>query len=213
MSDPSPPAANGPLREQLRADPSRFGEVAAQARGRLVRIVALRIDRQLRGRLDAEDVVQDTLAEATRRLPEWLGASDAMPMALWLRFLALQRLAQLHRHHLGAAMRAAGRESSLDAPAGGDASAVTLAEAIAESGVLTASGVASKAELAQRLHSALQELKAEDREVLLLRHFEQLTNGEVAALLDLSAPGASLRYLRAAKRLREVLGSFTAATR
>jgi len=212
MNDPSPPAGD-PARAQLRADASRFGELAERARSRLVRIVALRIDRQLRGRLDAEDVVQDALAEATRRLSEWLGDDDAMPMALWLRFLALQRLAQLHRHHLGAAMRAAGRESSLDQPAGGDDSAVLLADALAESGVLTASGVASQAELAQRLHAALAELKREDREVLLLRHFEQLTNGEVAALLGLSAPGASLRYLRAAKRLREVLGSFTAATR
>ena len=201
-----------PVRAQLRADPARFGEVVEQARARLLRTVELRIDRRLRGRLDAEDGVQDTLAEATRRLPEWL-AGEGLPLSLWLRLLALQRLTQLRRHHLDAALRAAGRESSLDEPTAGDDSSRTLAEALAESGVLTASGVASNAELSQRLHAALAQLKPEDREVLLLRHFEQLSNGEVAALLHLSAPGASLRYLRAGKRLREVLGSFSAATR
>ncbi|MBL8840340.1 MAG: sigma-70 family RNA polymerase sigma factor [Planctomycetes bacterium] len=208
MSEPD----DDELRARLRADPARFGEVAGRARARLLRIVELRIDRRLRGRLDAEDVVQDTLVEATRRLPEWTSGAG-LPLALWLRLLALQRLAQLRRHHLEAALRAAGRESSLDEPLEGDDSALTLADALAESGVLTASGVASKAELSQRLHAALAQLKPEDREVLLLRHFEQLSNHEVAALLELSAPGASLRYLRAGKRLRELLGSFSAATR
>lgn len=186
------------LRERVRAEPACFGEFVAQRRERLRRMVELRMDRRLRGRIDASDVVQEACVEAIERLPEWL-AGEAMPLHLWLRFLTAQKLLQLHRHHLGAAMRDPTRE---------DASAALLAEAIVESGVLSPSGVASREEAAAKLHGALATMKAEDREVLLLRHFEQLGNAEVAALLHLSAPGASLRYMRAARRLRELLAEF-----
>ncbi len=190
------------LRAQLRIDPSRFGEFVAQRRARLRRMVELRMDPRLRGRVDASDVVQEACVEAIERLPQWLDG-EAMPLHLWLRFIAGQKLLQLHRHHLGTAMRDLARE---------DASAATLANAIAESGVLSPSGVASRDEVAARLHVALDSMKAEDREVLLLRHFEQLSNADVARLLHLSPPGASLRYLRAANRLRDILAEFSGAS-
>lgn len=199
-----------PTQAQLRDDPALFGAFVDGGRERLLRMVALRLDPRLRGRLDPADVVQDACAEAVARLPEWLAATDdPMPLHLWLRFITGQKLAELHRRHLGAARRDAGREVSLDAAPMPDASAATLASTIAESGVLSPSGVAVRAEVAEQLRAALEEMKPEDREVLVLRHFEQLRNGDVARLLGLSVAGASLRYLRAAKRLRELLAGFT----
>jgi RNA polymerase sigma-70 factor (ECF subfamily) len=195
------------LREQIRDDPARFGEFVQGCRDRLLKMVEIRMDPRLRGRLDASDVVQDACAEAVQRLPDWLDGEE-MPLHLWLRFLTGQKLLQLHRHHLGAEMRDPGREISLER-AMPDASAVTLASAIADSGVLTPSGVALQAERAERLRAALESMKSEDREVLVLRHFEQLSNGDVARVLGLSQPGASLRYLRAAKRLREILAELS----
>ena len=200
-----------PLREQIRADPERFGEFVQGWRERLVRMVAIRMDPRLRGRLDASDVVQETCAEAVKRLPEWLDGEE-IPLHLWLRFLAGQKLIQLHRRHLGTAMRDPGREVSLERGSAPDASAATLASAIAESGVLTPSGVAVRAERLERLQAALESMKPEDREVLVLRHFEQMSNGDVARILGLSAPGASLRYLRAAKRLREILAEISGSS-
>ena len=191
-------------REQIRRDPSRFGEFVEQHRERLRAMVRLRLDPRLSGRLDASDVVQDACAEAVKRLPEWLDGED-MPLHLWLRFLAGQRLMQLHRQHLDAAMRDAGREVSLERGGAPDASAATLASAIADSGALSPSGVAVQAERVERLRAALESMKADDREVLVLRHFEQLSNGDVAQILGLSEPGASLRYMRAARRLREIV--------
>lgn len=191
-------------RELLRGDPARLGEFVEQHRERLRAMVRLRLDPRLSGRLDASDVVQDACAEAVKRLPEWLDGEE-MPLHLWLRLLTGQRLIQLHREHLGAAMRDAGREVSLERGHAPDASAATLASAIADSGALSPSGVAMQAERVERLRGALELMKPEDREVLVLRHFEQLSNGDVAQILGLSAPGASLRYMRAARRFREIV--------
>jgi RNA polymerase sigma-70 factor (ECF subfamily) len=199
-------------RATLREDPRRFGEFVARWREALRRMVELRMDPRLKGRLDASDVVQEACAEAIERLPQWI-AEPELSLHLWLRFITAQKLLQLHRRHLDTDMRDAAREVPLDhgvADAGTlEVSAVALASAIVESGVLTPAGAAQQSELNVRLHAALTSMKADDREVLVLRHFEQLSNAEVAQLLGLSQPGASLRYLRAAKRLRELLGDFS----
>lgn len=195
------------LRESIRADPARFGEFVAGCRERLRRMVDLRMDPRLHGRLDASDVVQDACAEAVERLGDWLDGEE-MPLHLWLRFITGQKLVQLHRHHLGAAMRDAGRDVALYGGAP-EASGVALASAIAESGVLSPSGVAAQAEVADRLRAALETMKPEDREVLVLRHFEQLSNGDVARLLGLSASSASLRYIRAAERLHAIVAEIS----
>jgi len=192
-----------PLRQRLRAEPARFGEVVAAERDRLRRMVALRLDPRLRGQFDASDVVQDACAEAVTRLPDWLDGEE-MPLHLWLRFLTGQKLLQLHRHHLGMEMRTAQREVPLFGGAP-DASGVSIASAIADSGAPSPSSAAMGAEAVERLRAALDAMKREDREVLVMRHFEHLSNGDVARLLGLTSGGASLRYLRAAERLREVL--------
>lgn len=196
------------LRERLRAEPARLGEIVAAQRDRLRAMVALRLDPRLRGRLDASDVVQDACAEAVTRLPEWLDGEE-MPFHLWLRFITGQKLVQLHRHHLGTEMRDAQREVPLY---GGvpDASGVSVASAIADSGAASPSTAAVGAETLEQLRAALDAMRREDREVLVMRHFEHLTNGDVARLLGLTSGGASLRYLRAAERLRTLLDGIDA---
>jgi RNA polymerase sigma-70 factor (ECF subfamily) len=198
------------MEAEIRRDPDRFGVFVEQRREALRRMVELRMDPALRARLDASDVVQEACAEAVARLTTWL-SDPSMPLHLWLRFITGQKLVQLQRHHLGTDKRSALRDVPLTFGGAPEASAVALANVIAESGVLSPSGVAMREEKFERLHAALASMKAEDREVLVLRHFEQLSNADVAHVLGLSQPGASLRYVRAAKRLREILGELSAS--
>lgn len=130
-----------------------------------------------------------------------------MPFFLWVRFIAAQSLQQIHRRHLGTAARDAGRDVGLHAPGRGlpDASSLLLASALVASGI-SPSGTVAADEQRELLSEALESLSPEDREVLFLRHFEQLSNKEIAGLLGLSAPGASLRHLRALGRLQAALG-------
>ncbi len=190
-------------RERVRREPALFGEFVATFRARLLRMVDFRMDERLRQRLDASDVVQEACAEAVERLPEWI-AAEQMPLHLWLRLLAVQKLRQLRRFHVDTKRRDAGREVPLEEEATASTSE-RLVDAIVESGVLSPSGVAVRAEARARLHAALDTMKPEDREVLALRHFEQLDNVDVAQILRITESGASQRYLRAARRLREIL--------
>lgn len=188
-------------------DASRLGALLEEFRPRLRRMVELRMDPRLRARLDASDVLQEAFTEVARRLPEYR-REPKLPFFVWVRFLTGQRLLRLHRDHLRTERRDAGREVR-QAPGGApEASAATLASAIAASGVLSPSQDAAHGEQLERLRQALEELGAADREVLVLRHFEHLSNREVADVLELSEPGASLRYTRAAERFREVLRRF-----
>jgi RNA polymerase sigma-70 factor (ECF subfamily) len=189
------------LRRLRAAEPQALGELFARHRDRLRAMVALRLDRRLRGRLDPSDVLQEAFLEATARAAEW-AASNLEPY-LWLRLLTFQRLLILHRHHLEVQARAAGRQVSLEA-ASGEVTAEGLAELLADSGS-TPSRIAARHEAHARLHQALASLEPLDREVLALRHFEQLSNAEAAQVLGIQAGAASQRYYRALKRLKDVL--------
>lgn len=166
------------------------GEQLAEYRERLVRFVRGRLDRRLRGRVDASDVVQEACAEATRRFPEF---DHSVPIYVWLRFLTAQRLALTYRQHLGTHQRDAGREVGAE----------LLADHFAASQT-SPSGAAMKAEQRERLRSALEAMASADREVLALRHFEQMSNQEAAAVLGLSLSAASHRYARALLRMKTV---------
>ncbi len=168
-------------------------------------MVCWRLDPRLNGRLDPSDVLQEVYLDAARRLPDYLD-QPALPVALWLRLLTGRRLIELHRQHLGALMRSAGQEVSLDQPGWAWANASSLASQLI--GHLTSpSQAAARAETAARLTRALEEMDAVDREVLVLRHFDELTNNEVAELLGLQKAAASNRYVRALKRLKEILAT------
>jgi RNA polymerase sigma-70 factor (ECF subfamily) len=168
-------------------------------------MLALRLDHRLQGRVDPSDILQDTFLEATQRLPEYVRQPD-MPFYLWLRFLAGQRLLIAHRRHLAARQRDAGREVSIYRGAMPQASSAALAARLLgrES---RPSEIAVRAEIKLRLQDALNQMDPLDREVLALRHFEQLSNAETARVLEVQEAAASKRYIRALKKLKTILAA------
>jgi RNA polymerase sigma-70 factor (ECF subfamily) len=169
----------------------------------LRKAVGVRLDPALARRVDASDIVQDVLIEANQRLAEYLNKPD-MPFALWLRHLAQDRIIDAHRRHRLAQRRSLDREQPIARPAWADESGASLVAQLIDS-ERTPASEALQAELARKLTSAIHELGADDQEVILLRHHEQLSNQEVAMLLGLTEAAASMRYLRALRRLRNVL--------
>lgn len=168
----------------------------------LRRMVDLRMDRMVRGRLDASDIVQEVLVEANRRLAAYL-QDPAMPFHLWLRKMARDRLIDAHRRHRRAARRSVDREQSVGGVA--DPSSEADLAALLRDPELTPAAAATWHELQKRFYAAIEELDEADREVVLMRHFEHLSNSDVAAALGLTEPAAGMRYLRAMRRLREKL--------
>jgi RNA polymerase sigma-70 factor (ECF subfamily) len=178
-------------------------ELFARNRDRLRRMVRLRLDRRLQGRVDPSDVLQDAQIDVLRRAGEY-AANPVMPPYLWLRFLTGQRLMALHRHHIGARMRDANQEISLHRGALPEATSASLAALLL--GRLTSpTRAAQRAEMQIRLQEALNSMDPIDREVLTLRHFEELSNSETAQVLGIGKPAACNRYVRALKRLKEIL--------
>jgi RNA polymerase sigma-70 factor (subfamily 1) len=160
----------------------------------LLRFIELRLDPRLRVRLDPADVVQDAQMEAVRRLPRYL-QQQPLPFRLWLRQLAHDRLLNPRRDHIGTARRSVTREVSLP-----DDSAAEFGGQLLAAGCNPSQRL-SRQELAQRVREAMDRLSKSDREVLLLRHFEGLSNAEVAALLSLTPGAVSKRYGRSVLRL------------
>jgi RNA polymerase sigma-70 factor (ECF subfamily) len=172
-------------------------------RGRLEQMVRLRLDRRLQGRLDPADVLQEAYLDVARRFPEY-AAGPPLPFFLWLRLLTGQRLVDLHRHHLGAKMRNAGLEVSLHGGPLPRASSASLAELLLGR-LTTASRAAIRAETQLRVQEALNALDPIDREVLVLRHFEMLSNEEAARVLGLKPAATSHRHIRALRRLKAIM--------
>src|SRR5262245_24670770 len=193
------------LAHRLRDDPAAAGELFTACRDRLKRMVRLRLDRRLQGRLDASDVLQEAFLDVQKKASDFAAKPD-MPAYLWLRLITTERLLILHRHHLGTQMRDAAQEVSL-CP-GGPPAASTHSLANLLLGRLTSpSHAAIRTERQLRLQEALNGMDPLDREVLALRHFEELGNSEVAAVLGLTKTAASNRYVRALKRLKEALSA------
>jgi RNA polymerase sigma-70 factor (ECF subfamily) len=186
-----------------RGDDAARNALLERHREALRRMIGLRIDPVLRRRVDASDVVQEVLVDAHRRLTEYL-ASAGMPFQLWLRHLARDRLIDAHRRHRTAARRSIDREQPLESPRFGDESALDLA-ALARDRELTPAAAATHRELELRFYAAIESLDETDREIVLMRHFEHLSNQEAAQALGLSEPAAGMRYLRAMRRLRTLL--------
>jgi RNA polymerase sigma-70 factor (ECF subfamily) len=190
--------------ERLRAgDRTALPEVFAACRDRLLRMVDLRLDPRLRPRLDPADVVQDAYLDVSGRLDAYL-ADPKLPPFLWLRLIVAERMATLHRHHIGTKMRDAGREVSLYHGALPQASTAALASMLL--GRLTSpTQAAQRAEKLLRVQEALNGLEPTDREILALRHFEQLNRAEAAQALGITEEAGAKRYIRALKRIKDVL--------
>lgn len=165
-------------------------------------MIDLRMDKVLKRRVDASDIVQEVMIEANRRLRDYL-AEPVMPFHLWLRQMAKDRLIDAHRRHRQTARRSMDREQPL-VTAANSASAVDLLGQIKDN-EMTPAAAATWRELQRRFAEACGQLEAQDQEIVLLRHFEHFTNSEAAEALSLTPQAASMRYLRAMRRLREFM--------
>ncbi len=202
-------ARHEPTVEELLAraaagDRGAAGQVVMAFDERLRRVVRIRLDARVARRVDVDDVLQEMHVEALQRLPEFL-AQREVPLLIWLRFLAVQRCLILARRHLGAAARDVRRERPIAAQAS-DATSMALEHALAAS-LTTPSRAAVRNETRAGLRIAIQALEPLDREILCLRHFEELDNAESAAVLGIATAAASKRYVRALTRLRDVLAA------
>jgi RNA polymerase sigma-70 factor (ECF subfamily) len=182
-----------------------FADLFTRHRDRLKCMVRLRLDTRVRSRVDPSDVIQEAYLEASRRLEEFLRA-PSMPFFLWVRRVTGQKLMELHRFHLGIQKRAAGREVSLDRDVFPHTTSQALAAELLAKGP-SPSGATAQTELRARLEEALNQMHATDREIVALRHFEQLSNAEAAEVLGIGESAARKRYLRAMKRLKDILSA------
>jgi RNA polymerase sigma-70 factor (ECF subfamily) len=191
------------LRRAAGGDEVACLDLFSRYRDRLKRMVHLRLSRRLQGRVDDSDVLQEAYLDVSRRLAEY-AADPKLPFYLWLRHLTGLKLAEVHRRHLGTQLRDADWEVTLHRGGLPEADSASLAAQLL--GTLTSpSEAAVKAEQRLYVQEALNSMDPVDREVLALKHFEQLSTSEIAEVLGLSKAGAGSRYLRAIKRLRDIL--------
>lgn len=186
-------------------DPDAVNRLMERHRQAVRRLIHMRLDHALASRVDASDVVQDVLFEASRRMEDYI-ANPVMPFHLWLRQLARDRIIDMHRRHRAARRRSVDREQPISSLGNDDRSAADLAALLKDTEMTPAAATLRK-EMEERFLLALNDLSEDDRELIMMRHFEHLGNSEVAEALGLSAPAAGMRYLRAIRRLRQALGS------
>jgi len=191
------------LRRARAGDAEALNEIFARHRDRLRRMVEMRLDRRVQARIDASDVLHDAYVDVVKRLDEYL-REPHLPLFLWMRLVVGERLLMLHRQHLGRQMRDAGREVSLYRGALPEASSAALAAHLLGKHTSPTQAIV-RAERVLRLQEALNTLQPLDREILSLRHFEDLTNAEAAQALGIHEDAAAKRYVRAARRLKEIL--------
>ena len=202
---PQPNDTQELLAQARQGNDQALEQLLARHREPVRRMIDLRLDPAIIQRVDASDVVQDVLLEASRRFKDYLKA-PSMPFHLWLRHIAKDHLIDAHRKHHLAKKRGVNREQPLHRPQWAEQSSLDLASQLIDP-ELTPASAALRQELENRLHAAMDQLDEDDRELLLMRHFEQLGNQEVAAALELSEAAASMRYLRAVRRLRDILSA------
>jgi RNA polymerase sigma-70 factor (ECF subfamily) len=206
MSEQDDPHADQLHRAAAAGDAAAWGALLTEHHDRLCRMVDFRLDPRLRGRIDAGDVVQDAYLQATAHREDYVRMAG-ISIFLWLRGIVGNKLLELHRHHLGTLQRDAAREVDLHRrPVAPDATSVALMAQLSghATGPATA---AARDEVNARLQAALAAMDPIDREVLALRHFEQLTNAEAALVLAIQERAAAKRYLRALRRLKEMLAA------
>jgi len=204
------PSTDELVQRAARGEEGALAELFDGYRARLRRMVKLRMDRRLQGRVDPSDVLQDAYLDLSRKLEEYT-ARPAVPFFLWLRLVVGERLLRVHRQHLGAAMRDADREISINQGGMPQASSASLAAQLLGQ-FTSASRAVARAEMQQQLQDTLNEMDPVDREVIALRHFEELTNDEVATVLGLTKGAASKRYVRAMLRLKARIGEMPGLT-
>jgi RNA polymerase sigma-70 factor (ECF subfamily) len=192
------------LRARLALEPENvLTEEFMRYRNRLWRMVQFRLDPLVAARVDADDVLQDAWIAALRRVPHFI-ENESMSMFVWLRLIVGQTIVDLHRHHLGAEMRDAYREVALPLASLSRSTSMSIAARLLDQ-MASPSQLAIRQEIARQLESAIGGMDPIDREILALRHFEELTNSEVAESLEIGQKAASIRYVRAVRRLKTIL--------
>ncbi len=184
-------------------DGEAVGQLLDRHRASVRRLVELRLDRKVQRRVDVSDVVQEVMFEASGRLDRYL-QDPAMAFHLWIRQIAWDRIIDTYRRHRVSAKRNMDREQPMSVPMGGDQSSIQLIAQLRDP-AMTPATAATQAELSRNVEAAIDRLADQDREVILMRHFEHLSNQEIAEVLGLNPPAASMRYLRALRRLRQLL--------
>ena len=182
-------------------DESAVNLLLDRHRNSLEQLVRMRLDKKIQNRVGVSDVVQDVLIEANRRLPKYL-ESPVMPFHLWVRQIARDRIIDAHRRHRVSAKRTVDREQRMHVPRGHGQSSIHLASLLGDSKISPAEAMIQK-EMGRKVEDAIAMLVATDAEIIMMRHYEHLTNQEISTLLNLSEPAASMRYLRAIRRLKE----------
>ena len=191
------------LREIKAGDSNAINRLLERHREALRRMVDMRLDPKIRQRVDASDVVQDAMMEANRRMPTYL-ENPGMPFHLWIRQIATDRLIDQHRRHRVSKKRSVDLEQAPVVAANLDHSTIQFGPQLQDR-ELTPAAAAIRAEMQRRFERAIEEMDERDQEIIVMRHFEQLSNQEVANVLELSEPAASMRYLRAIRRLQKQL--------
>ena len=191
------------LRRVEQGDDQAMEQLMDKHRGRLRKMISLRIDPRLANRIDPSDVIQETLTVAARRLPAYV-RERPLPFYPWLRQIAYDRLVDLHHRHVLVQKRSVTREQQSD-PEPSDQSVWELARHFVASETSPIARLVRE-ELHQRARDALLQLELRDREILVMRHLEQMQIGEIAATLELSESAVKMRRLRAIQRLRDLMG-------
>jgi len=205
MTEPSNDIADQLIAKMRGGNEEALGEVFSHYRERLRRIIRFRLDYRIAGRISDSDVLQETYIAAAKRLDHFSNLEE-MPPFLWLRLLIGQQLVDLHRQHLQAGMRDVRKEVSIQQSVPSPHTSMAIAAQLV--GRATAvSELVSRAEQIERLESTLNEMDPIDREVIALRHFEELSNKEAAKVLEIDSAAASKRYVRAMGRLGELMAT------
>ena len=195
------------IRRASEGDQLALNQLFDTHRERLQRMIRLRIDRRIQGRLDSSDVLQEAYIDVFRNLPEYVKAPTTS-FFIWLRNIVGLKLAEVHRRHLGTYKRDAKRDVSIYRGASPAVNSVSMAAQLLGQ-LTTPSQIAVKTEMRLRLQEVLDSMDEVDREVIALRHFERLTSQEAANVLQMSKSGASSRYIRAMRRLKEGLSEYS----
>ena len=184
-------------------DAQAINRLLEKHRGPVRRLVEMRLDKKVQRRVDVSDVVQEVMVEVSGRLEKYL-ADPVMAFHLWLRQIAWDHIIDTYRRHRVSAKRNMDREQPMSVPGGNDQSTTELAVQLCDPS-MTPAAAAMQHEIAKSVEAAIERLNDQDREVIIMRHYEHLSNLEIAEVLKLNPPAASMRYLRAIRRLRELL--------
>jgi RNA polymerase sigma-70 factor (ECF subfamily) len=185
-----------------------LAQVFTACRDRLRQVITFRLDDRLRNRIDPDDVLQEAFLAASQRLGHYAGSSYTSPF-LWLRAILSQTMVELYRRHIGAQKRNPDQEVRIDAAPFPQATSTSLAIQLVGSATSPGERVA-RSDIMGMVERAIESMGPLDQEVLALRHFEELSNREVAEVLGIEQKAASIRYVRAIRRLRDVLAQMTA---